>query len=226
MTPLLRALLLLLPALLHAAAVAAAPAAGNTAQGAAQVPAVLFVSTAPIQPGKFRLLADLAARQGLRLESRFAEKLPTDVDARLFQGYRAVFFDAPRDHLRDFVQARLATALPGLKAPHLWLHEGKPAWAGLPEPLARRLHAYYVNGSRPNFENFFRALAAHLAGRSLQGIPEPIVFPKSAVYHPKAPGLVFPDAAAYLAWKGIDIAPGKRPPVVAIALHQQYIAAE
>ncbi len=226
MTPLLRALLVFLPALLHAAAGQAAPAAGNSAQGAAQAPAILFVSTAPIQPGKFRLLADLAARQGLRLESRFAEKLPTDADGRLFQGYRAVFFDAPRDHLRDFVQARLATALPGLKAPHVWLHEGKPAWAGLPEPLARRLHAYYVNGSRPNFENFFRTLAAHLGGRSLQGIPEPIVFPKSAVYHPKAPGLVFADAAAYLAWKGVDTAGAKRPPVVAIALHQQYIAAE
>ena len=48
------------------------------------------------------------------------------------------------------------------------------------------------------------------------------VFPATAIYHPKAPDLVFADTAAYLRWKeGVQ---GR--PVVAIAFHQQTIAAE
>jgi cobaltochelatase CobN len=191
---------------------------------AAQAASVLFVTTSPVQPAKFRLLESIAAPLGVKVEARFVEKLSPGTEASVFAGFDAVFVDAPRDHLRDFVAQRLAKALPGLVAPHLWLHETKPGWRGFPDGLAQRLHAYYVNGGRANFEGFFRTVAAHLAGRPAEGIAGPIVFPKSAVYHPRAPRLVFPDAAGYLAWLGEGTAAGK--PVVAVAMHQQYIAAE
>jgi cobaltochelatase CobN len=193
---------------------------------ATQAASVLFVTTSPIQPGKFRLLADIAAPYGIKVDTRFIEKLPAEVDASLFRGHDMVIVDAPRDHLRDAVQARLAPALPGLRAPSLWLHDSKPTWSGLPEPLAKRLHAYYVNGSQANFKGFFQTLAAHLARKSWDGIAAPIVFPRTAIYHPRAPGLVFAEPAAYLAWKKADAIGTSKPPVIAIALHQQYIAAE
>ena len=185
---------------------------------------ILVISTAPVQPGKFLRLADAARGHGLRLDARFAEKLSAEAGPELFKGYDMVLFDTPRDHLQAFVEARLAAALPSLKAPALWLHDGKPRWQGLPDPLARRLHIYYTNGGRQNLDSFLATLAAHLAGRPGGEIPAPIVFPKSGLYHPDHPGLVFADPADYLRWKAGNAALAA--PVIAIALHQQYIAAE
>jgi cobaltochelatase CobN len=190
----------------------------------AQADVLLFISTSPVPAGKFQKLAEIGAAQGFRVEHRQAEKLPVEQDASVFKGFDAVFFDAPRDHLQEFVRTRLAKALPGLRAPQLWLHEKGPEAKGFATPLAERLHAYYLNGGRPNFENFFRTLAAQRDHQPLDKISAPIVFPKAGIYHPQAPGLVFADPAAYLKWKGIDFK--TRPPVVAIALHQTYIGSE
>jgi cobaltochelatase CobN len=55
-------------------------------------------------------------------------------------------------------------------------------------------------------------------------VPDPVIFPKTGVYHPRAPGQVFADPLAYLRWAGVDPADPQRRPVVALALHQQYIA--
>ena len=185
---------------------------------------VLVITTSPIQPGKFLKLAETAKAHGLQLEARFAERLPADSGPGLFRSYDLVLFDTPREHLQAFVETRLAGALPGLKQPALWLHEGNPRWQGLPDGLARRLHTYYVNGGALNFDAFLATLAAHLDGKPTDGIREPVVFPKSGVYHPDHPDLVFADSAAYLRWKSGSMAPAA--PVIAIALHQQYIAAE
>jgi cobaltochelatase CobN len=187
----------------------------------AQAASVLFIATGNVPPGKFHQLAEIARPHGIEVTVRYVDKLPARVDAGLFAGADAVFFDS---YLLDYVRGKLAGALPGLRAPHAWLYDAEPSWGGLPEPVARRLIAYYVNGGRGNFEGFFATLAAQLAGRTLTGIADPVVFPKTAVYHPKAPGLVFADPLAYLAWKGVDPAAPDRPPIVAVAMHQQYVA--
>ena len=130
---------------------------------------LLFVTTSPISPGKFKVLAELAAPHGLKIEARFVEKLGT-IDAGLWAGYDMVFFDAPRDHIQEQMSARLAPALPALaqsKTPVLWLHTTQPRWSRLPDELAKRLHAYYVNGGRANSANFIVTAAAHLAGQHL-----------------------------------------------------------
>lgn len=191
---------------------------------AAQADTVLFVSTSPVPHGKFTRLAEIGAAHGFKVESRQAEKLPAEQDASLWRGADIVVFDTPRDHLQDAVRARLAKALPGLNAPHLWMHDSKPEAKGLPKPIAERLHAYYINGARPNFENFFRMLAAHRQGKPFDGIAPPVVFPKAAIYHPKAPGLVFASTIDYLKWRKVNLA--HKPPVIAIALHQTYIGSE
>jgi cobaltochelatase CobN len=184
---------------------------------AAHAASVLFVATGNVPPGKFRHLAEIARPHGIAVEVRYVGRLPANVDGGLFRGHDLVFFDTY--HIED-VQGRLARALPELKAPHVWLHDARPAWAGLPDALAQRLVAYYNSGGRANMEGFFASLAAHLGGRPTDGIAAPVVFPKSAIYHPGAPGLVFADSAAYLAWKQ----PPPGAPVVGLALHQQHIA--
>ena len=190
--------------------------------GAAQAASVLFIATSNVPPGKFRLLADIARPHGIDVQVRYLGKIPADADAGLFQGQDMVFFDT---YQQDDVRQHLARALPGLRAPHAWLYDARPAWGGgVDEALGRRLANYYSNGGRQNFEGFVATVAAFLKGQSAQGVPDPVVFPKTAVYHPRAPGQVFADPLAYLRWAGVDPADPRRRPVVALAVHQQYIA--
>ncbi|HEY8608432.1 MAG TPA: cobaltochelatase subunit CobN [Noviherbaspirillum sp.] len=192
--------------------------------GAAQAASVLVVTSSPVAPGKFRMLAEFASPHGIRIEAHYVEKLPAEVDAGLFRGADLVLFDAPRDHIRDAIRSRLAKALPGMRAPAIWMGTARAESSGLPDALAARLHAYYVNGSKANFQRMFQVLGAHFAGRPWTSVAPPIVFPKSAVYHPAAPEVVFSGAADYLAWKAVD--PARPRPVIAIAMHQQYVSAE
>ncbi|MFA7291241.1 MAG: cobaltochelatase subunit CobN [Rhodocyclaceae bacterium] len=216
---------MLLPKSLRHALIATATALLATAAGA---DTVRFISISPVPAGKFVRIAEIGAAHGFKVEARQVEKLPPEQDASIFRGADVLVFDAPRDHLQDQMREKLAKALPGLTAPHLWMHEAKPASKGFPKPVAERLHAYYINGAAPNFDNFFRTLAAHRQGLSLEGIPAPVIFPKAAIYHPKAPNLVFADTTAYLRWKlgKREVDSSKRPPVVAIALHQTYVGSE
>ena len=190
--------------------------------GGAQAASVLFIATSNVPPGKFRLLADIARPHGIDVQVRYLGKIPADADAGLFQGQDMVFFDS---YQQDEVRQHLARALPGLRAPHAWLYDARPAWGGgVDEALGRRLANYYSNGGRQNFEGFMATVAATLKGQSAQGVPDPVIFPKTAVYHPRAPGQVFADPLAYLRWAGVDPADPQRRPVVALAVHQQYIA--
>ncbi len=193
------------------------------AAGGAQAASVLFIATGNVPAGKFHQLQDIARPLGLQLQVRYLGSLPADVDAGLWQGHDAVFFDS---YLQDQVRARLARALPALAAPHAWLYDAQPAWGGgLPEAVARRLIDYYASGGRRNYEGFFATLAAQLQGaNALAAAPGPVVFPKTAVYHPRLPQLVAADAEAFLQGQGVQAAGGARRPVVAIALHQQYVA--
>jgi cobaltochelatase CobN len=185
---------------------------------------LLFIATSPVPQGKFKAVSEIGAKYGFTVEARFAERLqPQQVD-NLFKGHDAVFFDAARSHMQESVKSRLAKILPGLKTPHIWMRDNGPLAEGFPQPIAERLHAYYTNGGQANYEGFFQTLAAHRQGKSLAGIAPPFIFPDAAVYHPKAPNLVFATPAEYFRWKGIDIA--KRPPTIAIAFHQIYIGAE
>lgn len=194
-----------------------------TATAASAAPQVLFIAASPVQPGKFVNLEKIARTHGVQLRAVFAEKLSPEVDGRLFQDADLVILDAPRDHIEAYVRGRLGKALEALEQkPHVWMNTQQPRHGGLSRELAERLHGYYVNGARSNFEHFFQAIAVREDPAALARVPLPIRFPTSAIYHPQAPGLVFADAPAYLAWKGHD---GRRP-VIAIALHQQYIAAE
>ena len=189
-----------------------------------QAQSVLIVATSPVPQGKLTLLREIGRQQGLQVQAELVEKLSPQAVPGLFAGRDLVIFDAGREHMQAVVRGRLAPALPGLKAPHIWMRDDAPQAQGLPPALAQRLHAYFVNGGRANFENFFRTLNAHFAGRSADGIAPPFVFPEMAVYYPKSPQQIFASPADYLRWRGID--PAQRPPTVAIAFHQQYLGAE
>lgn len=182
---------------------------------------VLFVATANVPSGKFAHLKRIAATHGIALEHRYLHQLPAEADAGLWAGFDAVFVDS---YLQDQVRARLASALPVLRAPQVWLYDAQPFWQGFPDPLAQRLVDYYSSGTAHNFEHFFASLRVHFEGGDAMALPAPRVFPKAAVYHPDAPQLVFADVAEYLRWRGVAIDSEGRPPLIAVAFHQQYLA--
>jgi len=186
----------------------------------AHAASVLFITTSNVPAGKFKVLADIARPHGLDVDVKYINDIPADADAGLFSGRDIVFVDT---YQQDAVRAKLAHALPGLRAPLAWVYDQAPAGVNLPDALARRLAIYYSNGGRENFDAFFATTAALLAGRSTEGIADPIVFPDTAVYHPKAPRM-FADPLDYLEWKGVDPA-GEHPPIIGIAFHQQYVSA-
>ncbi len=190
--------------------------------GVARAASVLFIATGNVPQGKFHQLAEIARPHGIEVEVRYLNSLPADVDAGLWRGRDAVFFDS---YQQDEVRDRLVRALPGLAAPNAWLYDARPAWGGgLPEAVARRLITYYASGGRQNYEGFFATLAAQLkGGDALAAAPDPVVFPKTGIYHPRWPGLVTGDVHAYLRAQGVDRAAAGPKPVIAIALHQQYI---
>ena len=185
---------------------------------------ILIVATSPVPPGKFRTIVEIAGKHGLTVDARFAERIPADQVATLFAGRDIVIFDAARSHMQDAVRGRLAKAMPDLKAPYLWMKDDGPQGDGLPAALASILHAYYTNGGSANFDGFFATLAAHLRQEAAPAVAPPFVFPEAAIYHPQAPGRIFASPRDYFRWRNID--PDKRPPTIAIAMHQIYIGAE
>lgn len=195
-------------------------AAAALTEATPPAPSLLFIATSNVPAGKFQVLREIAGPHGLGVAHRYLEDIPADSDASLFDGYAMVLIDT---YQQDAVRAKLQQALGQTSTPVAWLYDEAPAGARLPEALAPRLAAYYSNGGRGNFEAFFATLAAYLDGREPDAIPAPVIFPDVAVYHPEAPELVFADSREYLRWRGVD--PADRPPVVAIALHQQYVSA-
>lgn len=185
---------------------------------------VLFIATSPVPPGKFKVIAEIAQKYGLTVDAHFAERIPPEKADTLFDGRDAVIFDAGRSHMQDAVKRRLEKPLARLSTRHIWMRDNGPLAEGFTKAQAERLHAYYTNGGRANFDGFFASLTAELRGQPAPKVAPPFIFPEDAVYHPLAPNQVFATPAEYFRWRGIDLE--KRPPTVAIAFHQIYIGAE
>ncbi|MFY9511726.1 MAG: hypothetical protein WAQ05_12220, partial [Rubrivivax sp.] len=93
----------------------------------AQAANVLIITASPVAPGKFAAMAKAAAPLGLRIDARYAEKLPPDTGPALWNAADLVLIDAPRQHIEDFVRGKLGAALPALAGkPHVWLPTAAP----------------------------------------------------------------------------------------------------
>jgi hypothetical protein len=182
---------------------------------------VLIIATGNVPAGKFVHLQAMATERGIALEHRYLHKLPADADASLWQGFDAVFFDS---YLQDEIRERLSKALPALRVPSVWLYDAGPSWKGFPDALGQRLVDYYASGAETNFAHFFDSLRLTFDGGNPMSVIAPVIFPKTAVYHPQAPNRVFASVAEYLAWRKIDANAAQRAPIIAVAFHQQSLS--
>ncbi|MBP6901427.1 MAG: cobaltochelatase subunit CobN [Burkholderiaceae bacterium] len=210
------------------------PALAQTQAQAQPVPTVQVYTTSPVAPGRYALLAQAALPLGFSLQVQYVEKLPATPapGPALWDGAALVLFDAPRQHMEDFMRSRLAAALPALAGrPHAWLSSSaaQPG-GGLDAAFAQRLQAYHQHGGAHNRQQWLASLASWLrlpgAAPSWAMLPAPQLFPAAGFYHPRLPGLVTADAEAYLATlQRVSPLPAGAP-VVAIAFHPQSISAE
>jgi len=191
--------------------------------GAPQAKELLVLTAAPVQAGKFTVLNGHAAEHGWKIRSVFAEKLTGDEGPALFKGADFVLLDIPYDPVVEAVERKVGKHLAAAKLPWLKFQDKGHAAQGLAEPHGKTLWTYYQNGGKRNYAAFFRYFAAVTSGGSVEGIPAPILYPEQGVYHPDHEG-IFPDAAAYFAWKKVRAGDGR--PLIGFALHKNYLSAD
>ena len=191
---------------------------------------VLFIAMPNVPKGKFHQMARMAAPHGIAVDSFIVPVNggAPEIDPARFMGYDAIFLDLPA---RERARTILDYVLPLFRSRYALLMGGsEPLFGGgFEKEQALPLISYYDNGGERNLKNFFTLLAAALEGDPTPaGLPPPIIFPKSAVYHPKAPDLVFASVPEFLKFKGLSDeqirGSAPRPPVVAISIHQEYIS--
>ena len=66
--------------------------------GAGHAESLLFIATSPVPPGKFHTVAEVGAKYGFKVESRFAERLTPAESEKLLTAHDAVFFFFSRSH--------------------------------------------------------------------------------------------------------------------------------
>lgn len=191
---------------------------------------LLFIATSNVPKGKFHELAKMAAPYGLAVDS-YIVPLGAGAGAlepQRLKGHEAVLLDLP---MRPQTLAAMGDIVKNIEAPYFaWLHESEtPLAGGFDEKQLQNLIAYYENGGERNMKNFLALLSAIVHKKPAPAdLPAPVVFPKSAVYHPKAPDLVFASVPEFLKFKGLSQAQiqgqAERPPIIALSIHQEYIS--
>lgn len=190
------------------------------AQVALAAPTIHILTSSPVPAGKFEPLRNMASQHGIALESRYIDKLSAQDLARFATQPDLLIVDAPRDHIVAAITAQLGAAWTTSKAPRVLVATDRHEAHGVPEALAARLQAYYVNGGRANFDAMLRTLATeqfHLRGDP--SIPAPVIFPKAAYYHPRLPDMITTSVADALLASGAD-----GTPVIGVAIHQAYVS--
>lgn len=185
---------------------------------------MLVLTAPPVLAGKFHILDDIAKAHGWRVRHVFADRLTGEENAQLFEGADLVLLDIPYDPVVEAVERKVGPALKEARVPWLKVQTERYQAHGLDDADAQQLWRYYGNGGKRNFDNLFRYLEARVFAHADTAVAPPTLFPKSGVYHPDFEGTVFESVADYFAWKKVD--PQSRPPVIAFALHQHYIASD
>lgn len=183
---------------------------------------VVILTNSFVLSGKFDAVSEAARAAGLGSQ---AHNLDETDPATLIPAMRKaglVLLDAPRASDAARVREKAGQALSESGTPWLLVTGAGPEYGnGLVKEQAETLYAYYRNGGRVNFENFFRYVQSAVLGGGGE-VPPPIVLPKTGIYHPGIPERVVASLDAYMNWLG-EKASG-RSPVIGVSIHQASIS--
>ncbi|KJK16572.1 hypothetical protein UB46_36130 [Burkholderiaceae bacterium 16] len=189
-------------------------------QQARAAPKIAVLTTSPVPAGKFEPLQAMARAHGMTLDARYLERMSAQDVAPFIDGAGLLILDAPRDHIVAEMLAKLGPQWTNARAPRLLIATDRFEAHGLDDALGAKLHAYYVNGGRANFDAMMRTLAAQqFKLRADSAIPAPVVFPKAAYYHPRLASVVTESPDEALSASG-----HAGTPVIGVAIHQAYVS--
>lgn len=189
-------------------------------QQARATPKIAVLTTSPVPAGKFEPLQAMARAHGMTLDARYLERMSAQDVAPFIDGAGLLILDAPRDHIVTEMLAKLGPHWTSARVPRLLIATDRFEVHGLDNALGAKLHAYYVNGGRANFDAMMRTLAAQQFKLRADGaIPAPVAFPKAAYYHPRLASVVTESPDEALSASG-----HAGTPVIGVAIHQAYVS--
>jgi len=174
---------------------------------ASESPRIVVLTTDFVLEAKLRSVQESARSEGVDLHYHQVSVSNDEQVLADLAVAQLVLLDAPRGNDLALLQQRWGEMIDASPAPVLTVIGGQGRGQGLDSAHVTALSEYYSNGTRPNFEGFFRYWAVHVAGISQAQVPAPVVFPDAGIYHPGMPALVAATPEAYLNWRraaGLD----------------------
>jgi cobaltochelatase CobN len=191
-------------------------------------PHVVVLTTDFVMEGKLRMLQDSAAQSNLLLEYHWAGHADADRVAAGITEDTLLLVDAPRGNDMAGVRQAFGEVIDSHAGPSLTIVGGTSRAIRIDRDSANSLAEYYVNGTRPNYEGFFRYWAIHVLGSETGDVPAPVKFPAQGIYHPRMPQLVAESSDEYLAWyqEAVDPSFDRRKGTVGIIMSQGQFASD
>ncbi len=171
-------------------------------------PRITVLTTDFVLEGQLRTLQEAAARQGIGLQYHRAGLADDEAVRDDLERADMLLVNAPRGNDMARIQQHWGEWLQSTDAAMLAIVGGQARVQSMDAGHGQELAAYYNNGTRPNFDGFFRYWAVHIGAIAEGEVPPPILFPEQGIYHPDMPDLVAATPGAYQQWRADRGLPG------------------
>lgn len=186
-------------------------------------PKVLFVNAFHFSQLKQDILVENCRERDISMEYTKIKKIEDDGNSTIFDGYDLVILNASNSDQSKKVYGPHLKTLQNSTTPYLVLNvlDEDDRWrSGVGQEQHQAIHEYIENGGAKNLSRFADYLAHELFKQSETAAKKPIIYPKTAIYHPDSPDKMFGSLPEYLDFLGVDT---KDRSVIAIAMYQSDI---
>lgn len=184
-------------------------------------PKILFIYGTHFSDVKAKHIKTQCKNHGINISYKSLKKIQKDNNESAFKGYDLVILDGVNSsRSKELFETLLPTikqSSPKVIALNI-VDENSSKWRqGISFEQHKAIHEYLDNGGLKNFIGFAKFMANDVFKISDKKAKAPILYPKTAIYHPKSPDKMFTSLEEYLKFLDVN-ATGKS--IVAIAMYQ------
>ena len=199
--------------------------AQNNTESNATKAKVLFIYGTHFSKVKAAHIKTQCKNNGIDISYRSLKKIQKDQNNSQHEGYDLVIADGvnARRSVEIFkaILPQIKASSPKFMALNV-LDKNDTTWRkGITFTQQQRIHDYLANGGLKNFVRFSNYLSGDVFKYNDIKAKEPILYPKTAIYHPNSPDKMFTSLQEYLTFLDVN-ATGKS--LVAIAMYQDNFA--
>jgi cobaltochelatase CobN len=184
---------------------------------------VLIIMSSHVSKPKGELLAELAEEQPFEFVNFNSRGKSTDEIKTQWQSAQLIMLDGINPALSKFMFAKYESYLKGYSnVPVISLGDlaNENTNQGLTDEQKTRLSEYYNNAGRNNYANMMSYISHRiLTNNKSMVIEDPIVIPKTGLYHEDFVTKLTKDENAFFTW----LSPKKNTPVIAIGIHRSVV---